>query len=136
MEQCNIFIAPRKFEGVGVSFLEAMARGIVVIAPDNPTMNEYIEHNKNGYLYDWKDPKAISLENLPQLRGSLRVQALEKYQLWKKSKSKLLKELSCPVRKQNPFLTFFYSKIYFNLDIILVKLLMIIKQLKKKIKIW
>ena len=49
------FMAPRHVEGIGMSFLEAMAAGRVVIAPDMPTMNEYIEDGKNGMLYPWDE---------------------------------------------------------------------------------
>ena len=51
LEQSNIYFAPRREEGIGQSFLEAMARGQCVVAPDNGTMNEYIIHGLNGLLY-------------------------------------------------------------------------------------
>ena len=50
LNQANVFIAPRSSEGVGLSFIEAMARGCALFAYDAPTMNEYIAHKKNGYL--------------------------------------------------------------------------------------
>ena len=37
-----LYIAPRPYEGIGMSFLEAMAMGRCVIANNQPTMNEYI----------------------------------------------------------------------------------------------
>jgi glycosyltransferase involved in cell wall biosynthesis len=46
----NIILAPRILEGVGLTFLDAMARGCAVLAYDAPTMNEYIRHGENGYL--------------------------------------------------------------------------------------
>jgi hypothetical protein len=46
----NIFIAPRPLEGVGMTFLEAMARGSAVVAYDAPTMSEYIHSGSNGLL--------------------------------------------------------------------------------------
>jgi len=46
----NVFLAPRLVEGVGLTFLEAMARGGAVIAYDAPTMNEYIRDGENGIL--------------------------------------------------------------------------------------
>ena len=49
------YMAPRHCEGIGMSFLEAMASGRVVIAPDMPTMNEYIENGRNGILYGWDE---------------------------------------------------------------------------------
>ena len=49
--EANIFIAPRTSEGVGLTFLEAMARGSCVIGYDAPTMNEYIRDGENGLLF-------------------------------------------------------------------------------------
>ncbi|TVM15203.1 hypothetical protein DPQ33_16045 [Oceanidesulfovibrio indonesiensis] len=52
VEQANVFIAPRPLEGIGMSFLEAMCLGMCIVAPNLPTMNEYIRHGENGLLYD------------------------------------------------------------------------------------
>lgn len=50
LNRAQIFIAPRDCEGVGIAFLEVMARGCAVVAYDAPTMNEYVESGKNGVL--------------------------------------------------------------------------------------
>jgi glycosyltransferase involved in cell wall biosynthesis len=68
IKEKGIYIAPRELEGIGMSFLEAMAIGKAVIAVNNPTMNEYIEHGKNGYLFDLKNPKEIDLSNIEQIQ--------------------------------------------------------------------
>jgi len=47
----NIVIAPRPVEGVGLTLLESMARGCAVFAYNAPTMNEYIETSRTGYLF-------------------------------------------------------------------------------------
>ena len=47
----NVFFAPRPLEGIGMAFLEAMARGLCVVSPDAPTMNEYVSHGTNGLLH-------------------------------------------------------------------------------------
>ena len=47
----NIVIAPRTSEGVGLTFLEGMARGCCVLGYDAPTMNEYIRDGRNGLLF-------------------------------------------------------------------------------------
>ena len=47
----NVFFASRPLEGIGMSFLEAMASGLCVVAPDAPTMNEVISHGTNGLLH-------------------------------------------------------------------------------------
>jgi glycosyltransferase involved in cell wall biosynthesis len=64
----GIYVAPRSLEGIGMSFLEAMAMGKAVIAVDNPTMNEYITHGENGYLFDMFHPQKIDLSNLEKVQ--------------------------------------------------------------------
>ena len=54
--------APRLYEGIGMTMLEAMARGQIVVAPDRPTANEYIGHMSSGILYDPDRPT-----DLPEL---------------------------------------------------------------------
>lgn len=49
----NVFICPRYAEGIGMAMLEALGRGMVVIAHDQPTQNEYIENGKTGFLVDF-----------------------------------------------------------------------------------
>jgi hypothetical protein len=90
LNRANIFIAPRKVEGVGIAFLEAMARGCCVIAYDGVTMNDYIQHGKNGILIPAVSPK--------------RAMAWRVYQVM----YRILNKLSWKIRKQPylpPFLT-------------------------------
>lgn len=47
----NVFVAPRVAEGIGMAQLEAMARGMLVLAHDAPTNNEYISNGINGILF-------------------------------------------------------------------------------------
>ena len=47
---CGIFIAPRKFEGIGLSMLEAMSNGMVLAGLPHPTLSEYVESGMNGLL--------------------------------------------------------------------------------------
>ena len=54
LSSCNIFIVPRMFEGIGLTFLEAMASGMFVISSDTPIMNEYISHKNNGVFLPFK----------------------------------------------------------------------------------
>jgi len=50
LSSCDCFVAPRQSEGIGLSFLEAMATGAWIFAWDNSTMNEYIKDGINGQL--------------------------------------------------------------------------------------
>jgi glycosyltransferase involved in cell wall biosynthesis len=68
MSRYRYFFAPRGREGIGLSFLDAMALGLVVIAPDDATMNEYIDHGVNGYLYDIRDPRPIEFSDYQAVR--------------------------------------------------------------------
>jgi len=65
LSESQVFISPRRWEGIGVSALEAMTLGTAVVGLDSPTLNEYVEHGKTGILiknsnknvvigdYDW-----------------------------------------------------------------------------------
>lgn len=61
LSEANVFICPRYTEGIGMTMLEALARGMFVVAHDEPTANEYIAEGVNGALIDYyeyrdKDP--------------------------------------------------------------------------------
>jgi len=64
ISQANLYCAPRSSEGVGIAFLEAMARGCGVLAYDGPTMNEYVVHLQNGYLLEKSPDKPTILERV------------------------------------------------------------------------
>ncbi|MEI8061180.1 MAG: glycosyltransferase [Candidatus Berkelbacteria bacterium] len=83
VQGCNIFISPRRSEGIGMSFLEAMSMGLAVVAFDNPTMNEYIENGKTGYLFSGKEK--INLDNLEQIGKNARDKSVIGYKSWQKS---------------------------------------------------
>lgn len=62
LSQANVFIAPRNGEGIGMAMVDALARGMVVVASDVPTHNEYIADGINGVLFDLANPHAIALK--------------------------------------------------------------------------
>ena len=62
LAKCGIIIAPRKKEGIGMTFLEAMAMGKCVVAHNDATMNEYISNEENGILFNANAPQAISFD--------------------------------------------------------------------------
>lgn len=67
LKQANIFIAPRRVEGVGIALLEAMASGCCVLAYDDITMNEYISHGQNGLLFAVINRDAYRIQQLHHL---------------------------------------------------------------------
>lgn len=56
LADCNVFIAPRPAEGIGMAMLEAMARGMLIVANDQPTHDEYICNWVNGVLFNKHAP--------------------------------------------------------------------------------
>ncbi len=55
LHEHNVYIAPRLSEGIGMGFIEAMANGMLVIAADSATHDEYISNWVNGILINPAD---------------------------------------------------------------------------------
>ncbi|HPN54847.1 MAG TPA: glycosyltransferase [Candidatus Moranbacteria bacterium] len=96
IKQKGIYVAPREFEGIGMSFLEAMAMGKAVIAVNNPTMNEYIENGKNGYLFDFKKPGKIDLSNIEEVQKNAYEYMQKGYEQWEKEKIRIVEFIKKP----------------------------------------
>ena len=94
VSKSNIYVAPRKFEGIGMSFLEALCRGQCVIAPNFPTMNEYIVHGENGYLYELDKLEEIDLNNFEIVGKEARSRAIDGFKKWQQQKGKLIEYVS------------------------------------------
>lgn len=76
------YVAPRMQEGIGLSFLDAMSRGCVIIANNDRTMNEYIKNGKNGYLIDFENIKQIKFKDFERIQEEsikIFVRGREKY---------------------------------------------------------
>lgn len=91
IQKSAIYFAPRKYEGIGMSFLEAMAAGRCVIAPDYPTMNEYITHGVNGYLYNLKNPQKIDISDVRIIQKNAEEYIKNGYENWEKEKFNIIK---------------------------------------------
>lgn len=87
----NIFFASRSQEGIGMSFLEAMAMGACVIAHNAPTMNEYIRDGENGLLVDMRKPCRLNLDHMERLGRQARKDCFEGWQTWNEDIHKIFK---------------------------------------------
>lgn len=56
-----LYVTPTRYEGFGLTLLEAMAAGCPVIASDIPVVDEIIHHGENGWLVPYDDPTALAL---------------------------------------------------------------------------
>ena len=89
----NVFLAPRRLEGIGLSVLEAMAMGLAVVAPDRPAMNQYIEHGVTGYLYDPAHPQVLDLRDAHAVGGRARASVLAGHATWTASRRRVLDDV-------------------------------------------
>ena len=96
-----IYIAPRDIEGIGMSFLEAMANGRCVLAEDNTTMNEYIVHGKTGFLYHRGEslaPLPISCaEDIVTIQKNVIVYMRKGWKRWKIVREKIPSMCTAPI---------------------------------------
>ena len=90
IKEKGIYIAPRRNEGIGLSFLEAMAMGKAVVAANNPTMNEYIVNHKTGYLFDLARPRKIDFSNIVETQKNTYQFMLNGYERWQSDKRKII----------------------------------------------
>ena len=71
LASCGIVIAPRRKEGIGMAFLEAMAMGKCVVAYNDATMNEYIKDGETGILFEEDGIEAIDESKTAVVRRKL-----------------------------------------------------------------
>ena len=103
MNKCQIYIAPRPKEGIGFSFLEAMARGKAVVAVNQPTMNEYIQDGFNGYLYDVDDLRPIDFSNIDRVGENALLSIQKGYEEWRKQEMSIIDFIQMPGRENKYF---------------------------------
>ncbi|MGB3973540.1 MAG: glycosyltransferase [Peptococcia bacterium] len=91
-DSCNVFVAPRVSEGIGFSFLEAMARGLIVLGNNDSTMNEYVTDSVDGFLFNYKKPVCLNLGSfkLDLVKKNMEARFLAGYNRWCKDKLVLL----------------------------------------------
>lgn len=90
IQQSAYYAAPRLYEGIGMSFLEAMAQGRCVIAPDHSTMNEYIMNGKTGILYDYSVLEAVSKPKVREIQKNTYDYMCEGFSKWKEQRYSIL----------------------------------------------
>lgn len=89
VQKAAYYIAPRMREGIGMSFLEAMVAGRCVVAPDEPTMNEYITHGWNGLLYDPRKPLALEQHDVHAIQEKCRQYCFSGRNSWELNKGRI-----------------------------------------------
>jgi alpha-1,3-mannosyltransferase len=65
----SVFITASEHEGFGLSVVEAMAAGLIVVCRDMVPLNSFIEHGRSGWLLQF-DRTAADFERLAELLAS------------------------------------------------------------------
>lgn len=82
LRESDIFVAPRPLEGIGQSTLEAMSHGLAVIAPDAPTMNEYLRDGHSGWLYPLSKPAPLVFSGWAERGAAAREAVARGHRAW------------------------------------------------------
>jgi glycosyltransferase involved in cell wall biosynthesis len=100
LQHSNVFFAPRAAEGVGMSFLEAMSLGMVVIALDSPTMNEYIQDGINGILLKGLESELpdVSVNDLEKIGEAAHRSIAQGHEVWKTESARLANHIQIYAR--------------------------------------
>ena len=99
LDKANVYFAPRMEEGIGQSFLEAMARGKCVVAANQGTMNEYILHGVNGLLYDPRAPRPLDFSNVAAMGAQARASVLAGHAQWVAAEDGIVDFILAPSEK-------------------------------------
>jgi GT2 family glycosyltransferase len=99
LRESNVFFAPRHWEGIGMSVLEAMATGLCVVAHNGPTMSEYISNGNNGLLYDRFRHAALEFSGVQDIGRRARESMQRGYERWSRSTPALLQFVATPANK-------------------------------------
>jgi Glycosyl transferase family 2/Glycosyl transferases group 1 len=70
LNKFNLFFLPREREGIGFSFLDAMANGMVPIGFNFPTYSEYVIDGINGFIVDKN--QRMDLPQLASIASNMR----------------------------------------------------------------
>lgn len=115
LKKSDIYIAPREHEGIGLSFIEAMSYGCMVIAYDQPTMNEYIKNNVNGILFtDKQEPILLSNEEIYDLRINSYNEVKSGWKQWCNSIPDIIEFIESPLINYSPkrkYLLYTYKRL-------------------------
>ena len=115
VKNCDVYISPRKQEGIGMGFLEAISMGKYIVSNDDSTMNEYITDKRIGFLINKKNDKLIDYNDIIN-SVNYRIQfAKNGYLQWLKQKNEIINFFSSNLNKGKKNL---FTEILFFLDFI------------------
>ena len=61
LDENDVFVLPSINETFGISYLEAMARGLIIVGSKNTGIDGFIENNKHGFLIEPKKEELVTI---------------------------------------------------------------------------
>ncbi|MDE1874950.1 MAG: glycosyltransferase [Patescibacteria group bacterium] len=104
VDSANIFVAPRRKEGIGMSFVEALARGKCVIGYKDATLDEYVTDGIDGLLFD-EETKSLDMRRVVEIAAAARSRAAAGYATWLSEREKIPSFLLEPYRARRSALS-------------------------------
>jgi len=99
----NFYVAPRTSEGIGLAFLEAMSKGMIVAALDAPTHNEYITNGLNGILFNKNSKDVGHIANPERIAHNARKTVTLGYENWCDFRNVLLRFIQNAKASAQPY---------------------------------
>lgn len=114
IRNCDVFVCSRKQEGIGMSFIEALAMGKYLIFHNDYTMKEYVKNKKIGFSITKNQAKKIDVGLILKSYRYRYFYALSLYNSWLKNKDKLIKFCKSDKKSHfnNPIYYFYFLRDY------------------------
>lgn len=86
-QECDVYLTPTRYEGFGLTLLEAMAAGATLVASNIPVVNEIVRDGENGLLADYDKPESIAQAALrllddADLRQAIKANGPRSVEMW------------------------------------------------------
>ena len=115
----DVFIAPRKKEGIGMAQVEALSQGKYLLGFNDSTMNEYIKNEKIGFLFPTN--KKINIKFIKKFFNYRVTDNNSNYNKWQKDRLKILKFLN-KRNNRTKNINFFSIYLEYNLKLLIRKI--------------
>ena len=127
IKKSDIFICPRKKEGIGMAQVEAISMGKYLIGTKDSTMEDYIVNKKIGQFIGKKPKLYIDGNYLKKTKKFRKKYAVSGYKKFEKDKIKIIRffsykhYLNYSIFKEIYFDIFFYYKKLIRIIILFLK---------------
>ncbi len=89
LEKSEVFVCPRKQDGIGNPLIEAVSFGKFIVGNNDYTMKDYIKHNQNGFLFNMNGNEKVSVSVIQNSKDYRIKYAHEGYEQWKLDEEKI-----------------------------------------------